>query len=533
MAQRQSSEALENTAVIYARYSSHNQREESIEAQVRACREYANNRGLQVIEIYADSAKTGTNADREKFLLMIEDGGRKRFKNLIVHKLDRFSRDKHDAVIYKRKLKVNGVKIFSVTENLDDSPESQMLESLLEGMAQYYSSNLAREVMKGMKESAYKCTHLGGIPPLGYNVDPETKKYVVDEIEAAIIRIIFEKYADGVGYNQILSYLNGMGYRSKHNKPFGKNSLNSILKNEKYVGNFTFNKKLEKDVSGKRNPQLKPKEEWIVVKNGLPAIIDEDTFNRVQAKIAHNSRNGGKFKAREIYLLSGLIFCGECGASMYGNTRKCGRNKSRYSSYRCSDRANHKGCSNKELRREYLENYVLEELYRTLFSDSSIKKLAAMLNDYSHKKETETSDELNRANKELIDVNQKIDKIIQLVSESGISIDTVKDELKRLEERKHFVEGRIQEISLSNNLSMITEEMIFKLISRSREFIKTHNIAECRNFIESYIEKVVVYNDRVEVRFKIHVPDDENDTVSPLISGDRITLLQSEYKKVV
>ena len=114
---------------------------------------------------------------------MIKDS-EKKFKYLIIHKVDRFSRQKYDAAMYKHQLKVNGVTILSVTENLDNSPESIMLESVIEGMAQYYSVNLAREVMKGMKESAYDCKHLGGTPPLSYNVDPDTRKYIINENEA-------------------------------------------------------------------------------------------------------------------------------------------------------------------------------------------------------------------------------------------------------------------------------------------------------------------------------------------------------------
>jgi site-specific DNA recombinase len=461
---------------------------------------------------------------------MIEDSGKGQFEYLLIHKLDRFSRDKFDAVTFKKKLKINGVTLLSVTENLDGSPESKILESLLEGINQYYSENLAREVMKGMKESAYKCTHLGGIPPLGYDVDPASHKYVVNEVEASVVRTIFERYADGVGYNQLLTYLNGMGYRTKRGLPFGKNSLYGILQNEKYVGRFIFNKKLEKDISGKRNPQVKPKEDWIICEGGLPAIIDEETFNKVQTKMEYNRHNGGHFKAREIYLLSGLVHCGECNSSMYGNTRKCGRNKSRYSSYRCSNRANHKGCENKELRREYLDNYVLDQLYRSLFSEASIKKLATMLNDYALKKATESNEALTIARKELESVTQKIGKIVQLVSESGVAIDTVKGELKRLEERKNFIEDRIQEMSLEGKASLITEWTILELIERSKEFVRTKNIPECRNFITSYVEKVIVHKDRVEIFFKIQVPNETMETVSPLSSGERIGLIQQEYK---
>ena len=379
--------------------------------------------------------------------------------------------------------------------------------------------------MKGMKESAYKATHLGGTPPLGYDVSLE-KKYVINESEAQVVRTIFYRYANDEGYIAILRYLNGMGYCTKRGNPFGKSSLYSILENEKYVGNFIFNKKLEKDVSGKRNPQWKPKDEWIIVEDAIPAIIDKETFAKVQTKMEANASRGGRFKAKEIYLLSGIVYCGECGTGMYGNTRKCGRNKSRYSSYRCTSRANHKGCVNKELRKEYLENYVLDELYNCLFSGCSIKKLTDMLTEYNRKKTAESDDELSIAIRELENVNQKIGKIIQLVSESGVSIDTVKDEMKRLEEQKLFVEAQIREIGRDNNTAMITEETIVDLINRSKEFVQTRNIPECRNFIESYVGKVIIYGEKVEVQFKIHVPDDDN-TISPLASEERIKVLQN------
>lgn len=144
-----------------------NQREESIEAQVRTCQDYAKRNGLVIVDTYADSAKTGINAEREEFQRMIADSATGKFEFVIVHKLDRFSRDRYDSVAYKRKLKANGLSVRSVLENLDGSPESLILESLLEGMAAYYSQNLAREALKGLKENGYKCMHNGGIPPLG------------------------------------------------------------------------------------------------------------------------------------------------------------------------------------------------------------------------------------------------------------------------------------------------------------------------------------------------------------------------------
>lgn len=158
-------------AAIYARYSSDNQREESIDAQIRAIKAYAEREGHSIVKIYTDEAKSATTDNRPQFQQMIADSSSGFFDCVIVHKLDRFARDRYDSAIYKRKLKINGVSVLSVLENLDGSPESIMLESVLEGMAEYYSKNLAREVMKGMSETAYQCRHTGGTPPLGYDVD--------------------------------------------------------------------------------------------------------------------------------------------------------------------------------------------------------------------------------------------------------------------------------------------------------------------------------------------------------------------------
>ncbi|MCL6559890.1 MAG: recombinase family protein, partial [Firmicutes bacterium] len=172
-------------AVIYARFSSDNQREESITAQVRACTEYAQRKGYAVVKVYTDEARSAITDDRPGFLQMIEDikSGRVKADLLLVHKLDRFARNRYDSAFYKRELRRAGVRVESVLEHLDDSPESILMESVIEGMAEYYSRNLAREVMKGMKETALQGKHNGGKPPLGYDVDSEGR-YIINEAEA-------------------------------------------------------------------------------------------------------------------------------------------------------------------------------------------------------------------------------------------------------------------------------------------------------------------------------------------------------------
>ena len=184
------------TGVIYARFSSDNQRDESIDAQIRACKEYAERSEIELVDIiYTDRAKSATSDRRPEFQQMIKDAEKGKFDCIIVHKLDRFSRNKYDSAMYKSKLKKYGVQLISVTEKLDGSPESIILESVIEGMAEYYSANLGREVRKGMKETALQAKHTGGMPPLGYDVGTD-KKYKINPQEAVVVREIFHKYLD-------------------------------------------------------------------------------------------------------------------------------------------------------------------------------------------------------------------------------------------------------------------------------------------------------------------------------------------------
>jgi site-specific DNA recombinase len=459
---------------------------------------------------------------------MVNDSSKGKFRYVIIHKLDRFSRDRYDSVTYKRKLKMNGVTLRSVLENLDGSPESQILESLLEGMAAYYSQNLSRECLKGLLENGHKCIHNGGIPPLGYDIDKTTRTYILNEKEAPIVREIFSKYAEGVGYKQIIGYLNDMGYRSKRGRDFGKNSIHEILKNPKYTGLYTYNLRTEKTVSGTRNPQFKPKEEWICIPGGVPAIVDEDIFNQVQRRLVENRKCGGRSKAKRIYLLSGLVRCGECGASMYGKSRRDGRHGIVYLSYECSGKNFKKNCHNKEIRKEYLENYVLDQVYKNLFSENSIERLSSLLISYSRQVMEDVNREFKEANQELHQINDRVNKIIHLVSESGISIDTVKGEMKLLEKRRHNVEEVLQELRMRQTIQTVSEDKIVDLIHRSKEVVKARNIKECRDIIANYVERVIVSNEKIEIFYKIQIPDEQHNLTLLKSVGD-IKVIKEVY----
>lgn len=492
---------------IYARFSSDNQRDESIDAQVRACEEYAKRNDIQIVKIYADRAKSATSDKRPEFQHMITDSGASLFDCVLIHKLDRFSRDKYDSAKYKRRLKQNGIKLISVTENLDGSPESIILESLLEGMAEYYSKNLAREVMKGMKENALKCQHTGGRPPLGYDVDPVTKKYLINEEEAIVVREIFDLYVTGYGYKRMVDELNSKGRLTKLGKPFVKNSLHDILCNEKYAGVYTYNRSTSKDSRGRRNNHSsKDDDDLIRIPGGMPAIITAETFSKAKAKMKQNQKQPGAYKAKEIYLLSGLMVCGECLKregkvySMMGNCNHSGRSKLKHVTYRCSNRANRKSCDNKEIRREYIENYVLSQLEKNIFSEQAIPILVKKLNDYQSSASSSHDKEIEALKGELYKVEKNIRNIVDAVA-AGSAHSSLVDRLTELEQRKADMETSIAEMSLKQTHNEITEEMVRGLFKNFRKFIAEKNVFEVRKFISSYVEKVIVYKDHVEVVF--------------------------------
>ena len=197
---------VNNKVALYARFSSDNQRSESIDAQIRAMKAYCKQHNFVIVNTYVDEAKSATTDRRPAFQQMIADSSNHTFDILLVHKLDRFARNRYDSAVYNRELKKNGVLVYSVLENLDNSPESIMMEAVLEGMSEYYSQNLSREVMKGMKENAIQCKHTGGIPPLGYDLDAD-KRLIINPREAEAVKLIFDLYHNGYGYSYILDSL--------------------------------------------------------------------------------------------------------------------------------------------------------------------------------------------------------------------------------------------------------------------------------------------------------------------------------------
>lgn len=495
-------------AVLYARFSSDNQREESIEAQLRAMHEYCSRNSIVIIHEYCDRAKSATTDDRPEFLKMIAASREGDFDFAIVHKLDRFSRNRYDSAYYKRELKKNGVQLLSVLEQMDDSPESIILESVLEGMSEYYSKNLAREVMKGMRESAMDCRYIGGWIPYGFRVDPQTHRYIINDYEAEAVRMIFRDVADGCGYNVVLNKLNSMEYRTRLGNTFSKETLYEMLRNEKYNGVYVFSRAASKDELGRRNNHLdKPIEDQIRIPGGMPKIVDDETFARVQAILASRKRHGRRDGKRK-YLLTGMVFCGLCGHRYCGDSMQTGgeKNRSVIGTYFCNNRKNHgaHACSNSNIHQEPLEELVLRKIEEIVFDESRIPGIVQAYRELCQQEEGEDKDKVRNLRQNLKTVEQKISNIVNIIANTGSA--ALVTQLTQLEREKELLDVQIQEEERDTKENDLDEEAIRAAFRQAQKMFHSGTLPQMEQIINLYLDKVLVYPDYVEIHLN-NVPD--------------------------
>lgn len=341
-------------AVIYARYSSHSQTEQSIEGQLHDAYEFAQREGYTIVGEYIDRAQSGTKDTRHDFQRMIADAPKKQFQAVVVWKLDRFARNRYDSAIYKAKLKKYGVRVVSVMERIQDNPEGIILEGMLESMAEYYSANLAVNIKRGQRESIAKGRFCGGPIPYGYkNADGHL---IADDKTAPIIREVFTRYAAGESMKDIIDTLTARGVKSSSGGALTYTTFSRALLNRVYIGEFTYNGE--------------------VVPGCADALIDADTFAKVQEKVASRRHAPAAGKAKVEYLLQGKVFCGHCGGHMVGESGK-GRNGEVYSYYSCRNRKKYHTCKKKNEKKDFIEWYVVEQTLEYILTPERMDKVAA------------------------------------------------------------------------------------------------------------------------------------------------------------
>lgn len=488
-----------DAAVIYARFSTKNQKETSIDAQINACRKYASENNLKVIKEYIDREKSATTIEkREDLQELIADSAKGEFSKVLVFSLDRFSRNVRDYLNLEHDLKENGVSLYSLQEHVEDSDTGRTLAIVLMLNAEMYVKSVKIHERKTLRELAEKGKYLGGGLPLGFSLN-DKNEYIIHEENADIVRKIFKEYASGKSYNAIIAHLNSLGYRTEAGNKFEKNSLYGILKNEKYIGTYIY-----QEAQGDNAEATEPFR--VELKGHLPKIIDEDLFEKVQEKLKENKATAGQNRKGGKYLLSGFMKC-ECGANMYVNTSN---GKYPYSAYRCSN-AKKKQCDNNNgIRREFAERYALGKIFQHLLAPNSLKVITARLNEHIHSQAHVSTKEIKGAKNNLNKLNKRIQNLNDSIMNGTKNHDTERD-LEKLSEEKIVIKNEIAMLQKQNELEQLDEEGVWGLIDgdRVKNTLLSDDAPVCREFVRTYVNKIVVFKDSMKIYLNLPRLTDE------------------------
>jgi len=456
-------------AVIYARYSpGPDQREESIEGQIRECTEYAERHGITVVGHYADRGISGRTDNRAEFQRMLKDCEKRLFDAIIVWKINRFGRNREEIAINKVRCRKHGVKVLYAKEHIPDGPEGIILESVLEGMAEYYSANLAQDVKRGMKENALKCMSAGGTTLFGYQIGQD-RHYEIHPTNGPVMQWAFEQYDSGRSMTDIVNEINARGIKSATGKPFTTNSLRTALRNRKYTGVFIFD-----DVE---------------IEGGMPALVEKDRFERVQRRLDMNRRAPARNKAKVDYLLTGKVFCGHCSAPMLGESGT-GRGGKTYNYYKCGKAKKDHTCNKRSERKEWLEDLVVRETVEKVLVDDVIDMIAENV-ERIQEEERKDSD-LQYHEERLAGTEKAIHNLLKAI-EQGIFTPSTKDRLDELEQEKAEIESAILQAKSVTRVTVTKAQVRYWL---KRFQAGDINDPEYRQrLIETFVNAISVYDE--------------------------------------
>lgn len=492
-------------AVIYARYSSHSQRDVSIEQQLKACRIFAERHGIEIVGTYEDRALTGTSDRRPGFQKMIRDAERSDWSYVIVYTLDRFARDRYDSAVYKRQLKNSGVKVLSAMENISDDPTGVLMESLLEGLAEYYSKELSRKILRGMEDNATKCM-VNGAVPLGYTRGPDGR-YAIVEHEAEIVKEIYSRVRNEEPLQEIIRDLNLRGIKTKTGSQWNSSSFNRLLSNERYTGLYIY-----RDIR---------------VPGGIPQIIPRELFDAVQCIMGtkKNPRATGPQRRRReagTYLLTGKLFCGHCKTPMVG-TSGTGKSGAAHFYYTCKDRQQHHTCSKKNVRREFIELTIAKELKAIMLSDEAINILADAAVDYQKRSADHSETDILRDRLSQISVSIKN---IMAAIEAGVFTATTRERLMELEAEQTKISRQLSVAIEDAEAQLTRDDIIAGLKMFQAGDVNDKSYQE--SLIDTFLVAAYLYDN--EIRIVFNVDGKPTETTLPFSIDDLLSTTSPDVR---
>lgn len=498
-----------NYAVAYCRFSSDRQNEASIEAQERAIKRYAEENGITIIEWYIDKAQSAKDDHRIDFQRMKEESNNLNFSKILVHKMDRFSRNILNFLQYEQEYSNKGIDIVYVAQPEMNNKFVKMIYAL---MAEEFLDNLSFEATKGMIVNAEKGKRNGGVAPYGYKLEKQldelgnemrskqghiVHKVVIDPENAEAVKIMFQMTLDGFTRAEIINVLTEKGYTRNSKKGQGKTfvgtSIDNILRNERYTGEYDFHYN--------KGTRSKPIDGIIRVKNEFPQIIEKETFESVQ-KILATRKHRQPINAEENYLLTGKIICGECQAQYNG--MRCKRHGKMYVYYKCVNQSSYKNgqtqkeyCHNNSIQKDLIEKAVIDELKRVVFNEKFIEQVYFQYNEFIKSQSVDNS-MIEMLKNKLQEIDESIANFLSVIS-SGYSSPTILEKIKQLEKEKE--ETKLKLANETNNLDFIpaTKSDVAKIYKQAREILNGDNFQAKRRIINNFVNRIVVYKDRVEI----------------------------------
>ncbi|NBJ16939.1 MAG: hypothetical protein FNP40_15555 [Dehalobacter sp. 4CP] len=467
-------------AAAYARYSTDKQNENSIESQLDAIIKYCQVNNHTITATFIDEATTGTNINRPGFINLLEGAKKHQFECVVIYDISRGSRDVGDWFNFRKEMQQLNIKVISATEKLGDmsNPNDFLVELINVGLGQHMVLQTRQKSMAGVAQRAKQGVFLGGIAPLGYDI--VNGSYVVNQWEAGSVKLIFALYGIGKSYNHIIQELAKKGYKGKRGQPLGKNSLNAILQNERYIGVYTWNKHknkyMGKWIGGTLNPDM------VKLENSITPIIDKETWERVQQRMNNNRRNASN-SAKNTYLLSGLIECGECGGTYTGKTNTNSKGyATRY--YVCGNKYRNHSCNAKNINADEIETAVVAQLKNYLqttdfgiIADETLKAYESTKSNHSEERK-----ELDKLQKELQNCTNAI--------KNGLIYPELKSEIESIQTR---IGALKKAISTSSDI-VITREMIIDKLKKDVENITADDIPR---LVKTYVTKIKAHNNEI------------------------------------
>lgn len=491
--------------VIYARVSSEKQDTDlSISAQLKALRDYAQRNGHQVTREFVDEVESGRTTARPAFREMVSLARRpqKAFDAILVWKYSRFARSREDSIVYKTMLRKNGVQVISITELLEDTPTGRLLEAMIESLDEFYSANLGEEVTRGMRESASRGFYLASRAPYGYrrvkvrDGDKERPRLEIEPSQAKIVASIFNGIIQGKGLKEIVKELNCSGVGSPGGRSWGKTTIHKIVNNDAYTGTLVWGRTSKRDLK------------LIRVENAWPAIIDRETFDKVQAQL--RERAPAQLNPRQLasrYLLSGLAKCGYCGKALIGQQAKGGQ----FNYYVCGTllKRGAGSCQARYLNSHKFEELVIDKIKEHILTEENLRELVRLVNEEMDGIAANYQEELGIISDEIAGINSRLERLYEALETGKLCLDDLAPRIQQLRYRQEQLQSKkwgLEALLSDRRVELADLKTVKRYVADLRSLLEESSLAERKSFIRSFVKEVKVTGDEALLTYTMPLP---------------------------